>query len=96
MSAKRTTDPAGRPGKEVKNMDNEKEMTPGAGWKNAPKSGEEKNNKNLVLVVPETRPDTSSQGYLFWSQEEYEEACSGEGILLKRIYKLTDENQAVG
>ena len=44
MSAKRTTDPAGRPGKEVKNMDNEKEKT-------APKSGEEKNNKNLVRIL---------------------------------------------
>ena len=51
MSAKRTTDPAGRPGKEVKNMDNEKEKTPGAGGKNAPKSGEEKNNKNLVRIL---------------------------------------------
>ena len=50
MSAKRTTDPAGRPGKEVKNMDNEKEKTPGAGGKNAPKSGE-KNNKNLVRIL---------------------------------------------
>lgn len=50
MSAKRTTDPAGRPGKEVKNMDNEKEKTPGAGGKNAPKSGEE-NNKNLVRIL---------------------------------------------
>lgn len=49
MSAKRTTDPAGRPGKEVKNMDNEKEKTPGAGGKNAPKSGE--NNKNLVRIL---------------------------------------------
>ena len=51
MSAKRTTDPAGRPGKAVKNMDNEKEKTPGAGGKNAPKSGEEKNNKNLVRIL---------------------------------------------
>ena len=51
MSAKRTTDPARRPGKEVKNMDNEKEKTPGAGGKNATKSGEEKNNKNLVRIL---------------------------------------------
>lgn len=49
-SVDRTTDPAGRPGKEVKNMDNEKEKTPGAGGKNAPKSGE-KNNKNLVRIL---------------------------------------------
>ena len=56
----------------------------------------DENNKNLVLVDPETRPDTSSQRFLYWSQEEYEEACSGEGILLKRIYKLTDENQPFG
>ena len=32
-------------------MDNEKEKTPGAGGKNAPKSGEEKNNKNLVRIL---------------------------------------------
>ena len=31
-------------------MDNEKEKTPGAGGKNAPKSGE-KNNKNLVRIL---------------------------------------------
>ena len=31
-------------------MDNEKEKTPGAGGKNAPKSGEE-DNKNLVLLI---------------------------------------------
>lgn len=56
----------------------------------------DENNKNLVLVDPETRPDTSSQRFLYWSQEEYEEECSGEGMLLKRIYKLTDENQPFG
>ena len=32
-------------------MDNEKEKTLGAGGKNAPKSGEEKNNKNLVRIL---------------------------------------------
>lgn len=32
-------------------MDNEKEKTPGAGGKNAPKSGEEKNNKILVRIL---------------------------------------------
>ncbi|MDD4818446.1 MAG: ABC transporter transmembrane domain-containing protein [Victivallaceae bacterium] len=56
----------------------------------------DENGRNLVVVDPETRPETSGQRFLFWSEADYEEQCSGTGIYLKRIYKLTDENQPFG
>jgi len=54
------------------------------------------NGKNLVVVDPETRPETSGQRFLFWTKEDYESQCSGQAIYLKRVYKLTDENQPFG
>ena len=56
----------------------------------------DENGKCLVVVDPETRPDSSNQRFLFWTKEEYEENCTGNGVFIKRIYKLTDENQPFG
>jgi len=56
----------------------------------------DENNRNLVVVDPETRPDTGGQRFLFWTEEEFNAQCTGEAIYMKRIYKLTDENQPFG
>ncbi len=56
----------------------------------------DENNRNLVVVDPETRPESSGQRFLFWTKEEFEENCSGRAIMMKRVFKLTDDDQPFG
>lgn len=55
-------------------------------------------NETLALMDPSDR-DREAKGngqFTFWSQQEYEENCTGYGFLIKRIYSLTDDNQPFG
>ena len=48
---------------------------------------------DAVLVDPESENFNSPDHFIFMSQEEFENEYSGSFILLKKIYKLSDENQ---
>ncbi len=49
-----------------------------------------------VVVVDPENPDISTRRFSFWPKEEFLEKCTGRVIMLKRVYKLSDENRAFG
>ena len=48
---------------------------------------------DAVIVDPESNNFNAPDHFIFLSQEEFAEEFSGKYILLKKIYKLSDENQ---
>ena len=55
----------------------------------APDSGD------LAVLDPEN-PGENGNRFIFWSREDYEREIPGKVMLLKRHYKLSDENQPFG
>ncbi len=49
-----------------------------------------------LAVVDPAKPGEHGSAFTFLSEKEYEETFSGEFILLKKTYHLSDENQAFG
>ncbi len=52
--------------------------------------------EELVVVDPVELSRNPNEQFLFWNREQYEEACSGRGILIKREFRLADEEQPFG
>ncbi|MCF6176026.1 MAG: ATP-binding cassette domain-containing protein [Victivallaceae bacterium] len=48
--------------------------------------------KQLAVVNPAIKMKPGEQ-FLFFTQEQYEETCTGKAWLIKRVYSLTDEEQ---
>ena len=66
----------------------------------APAEGEEPQEPapdagDLAVLDPEN-PGENGSRFVFWSREDYEREIPGKVMLLKRNYKLTDENQPFG
>ena len=57
------------------------------------RSGEK---EELAVVDPAWQAEHPGQQFQFMSREEFEESSAGRGVLIKRVYKLTDENQPFG
>ena len=55
----------------------------------APDSGD------LAVLDPEN-PGENGSRFIFWSREDYEREIPGKVMLLKRSYRITDENQPFG
>ena len=54
--------------------------------------GLRKNGEELELVVVDPTEDlTPGKQFRFWNREKYEQECTGECILLKKTYSLSDE-----
>ncbi|MGF0037753.1 peptidase domain-containing ABC transporter [Victivallis vadensis] len=51
---------------------------------------------DLAVVDPAWQAEHPGQQFNFMAQKEFEETSSGSGILLKRVYKLADEDQPFG
>ena len=49
--------------------------------------------REIVIVDPEEQNNTASGKFLFLSKEEFQQKYSDKLTLLKKIYKLSDENQ---
>ncbi len=59
--------------------------------------GSRKNEDVEEVVVLDTEGRQSSQPqFQFWKREQFESECSGHLILLKKIYRLSDENRPFG
>ena len=54
---------------------------------------ENKEQFDAVIVDPESNNFSAPDHFIFMGQEEFETEFSGKFILLKKIYKLSDENQ---
>ena len=50
---------------------------------------------DMVVLDPERPPEGNSH-FSFWKRDEYEREITGKVMLLKRTYKLSDENQPFG
>jgi ATP-binding cassette subfamily B protein len=46
----------------------------------------------IVVIDPDSSKE-AQPGFQFWNLEQYEAECSGHFILLKKVYRLTDENR---
>jgi len=56
----------------------------------------EENGDQVVVVDPAFQADHPGQQFQFLSREEFENISAGDGLLVKRIYKLADEEQPFG
>lgn len=59
------------------------------------KRNEEEDTVQVVVIDPEN-PDMATNRFEFLSQEEFEQRCTYRMVLVKRVYKLTDENRPFG
>lgn len=51
--------------------------------------------EEIVVLDPEVK-DNSQPGFQFWNQERFESECSDRLILIKKVYRLSDENRPFG
>ena len=58
--------------------------------------GEDDNKNSVIAVVDPETPPPPGQRFLLWKEEDYKEICSGSGFLVKRLYKLFDEERPFG
>ena len=57
---------------------------------------ENENGGELAVIDPNSPPPPPGSRFLLWSKKEYETFCSGTGFLIKRIWKLSDEERPFG
>ena len=50
----------------------------------------------IGVIDNDSPPPPPGEHFIFWNQEQYEENCSGYGFLIKRTWKLTDEERPFG
>jgi ATP-binding cassette subfamily B protein len=55
--------------------------------------GSRKNGEVDEVVVLDPESGEAQPKFQYWSREQYEAECSGKVILLKKIYRLSDENR---
>ncbi len=50
----------------------------------------------VVVIDPDGSSKDAQPGFQFWNREQYEAECSSHFILLKKVYRLSDENRPFG
>ena len=50
-------------------------------------------NGTLAVVDPSDPPEQPGQQFRFYTEDEFKEKCTGKAVFLKKIYKLSDEEQ---
>ncbi len=57
---------------------------------------QKKEDKERIAIIDPAAEKTPGQPFIFWDREEFEDACTGQGYFIKRIYSLMDEDQPFG
>ncbi len=60
------------------------------------RAGDEENPASLVVVDPEWQVVHPGETFQFLTEAEFEESTDHSGVMLKRVYKLADEEQPFG
>ena len=57
---------------------------------------QKKEDKERIAIIDPAAEKTPGQPFIFWERQEFEDACTGKGYFIKRIYSLMDEDQPFG
>ncbi len=61
-----------------------------------PKSGSESMEFELAVLDPDNPDENAVSAFVFWDQERFQAEAGENALLLKRVYKLADEEQPFG
>jgi len=57
---------------------------------------ETENGGQIAVIDPNSPPPPPGERFLLWDKEQYREICSGYGFMIKRVYRMFDEERPFG